>query len=233
MSIHYSTEIAQAIQDVLIQERWNFRFQEARGVFHFSYCLRHKLRDMQFTIPVLMTDFNVYCKLPVGVDKDDQETMAAMQQLLARLNLSIRCGSFELDPADGAIQFKTYVDCDGLDTPTENMIRNSIYSPLEAVSLYENEIGKILFGGTVQQEQTRTPSQDPMQLFDQDIVEEDDTSNPESFIHGTWGHESPYPHDAGFYEEEDEEEADMDAENHSGPRPRSQPRRAQPRKSPF
>lgn len=143
----YSEEIADAIQRFLDDEDWNYDFQEEKGIFRFGLNLKCRIRNIQYIIDLNSNDYNVYGLIPLSANRNDPNEMAQMAEFLCRANYGLRNGNFELDFRDGEIRYKCYVDCQGLDAPTEDMVKHSIYCPVAMFERYGNGILQILFAG--------------------------------------------------------------------------------------
>lgn len=143
----YSEEIANAIQGFLDDGDWHYDFQEEKGIFRFGLKLKCRIRNIQYIIDLDTTDYNVYGLIPLSANRNDPNEMAQMAEFLCRANYGLRNGNFELDFRDGEIRYKCYVDCQGLDAPTEDMVKHSIYCPAAMFERYGNGILQILFAG--------------------------------------------------------------------------------------
>ena len=140
-----SKEISDVIQRFLSNEDWNYEFQEEKGIFRFGLNLKCRIRNIQYIIDVNNTDYNEYGLIPLSANRNDQNEMAQIAEFLCRANYGLRNGNFELDFRDGEIRYKCYVDCKGLDAPTEEMVKHSIYCPAAMFERYGNGILQILF----------------------------------------------------------------------------------------
>ena len=144
---NYSEDITDAIRSFLDDGDWNYHFQEEKGIFRFGLNLKCRIRNIQYIIDVDNTDYNVYGFISLYANHHDQNEMAQMAEFLCRANYGLRNGNFELDFRDGEIRYKCYVDCQGLDAPTEEMVKHSVYCPAAMFERYGNGILQILFAG--------------------------------------------------------------------------------------
>lgn len=141
----YSKIIANAINSFLVDDDWNFTFDEQKGLFKFNLNIKGKLQRINYIIKVKHDAYIVYAISPLCVEKDDETAMASMAEFICRANYGLDHGSFEFDMRDGEIRYKYNVDCDGI-TPTDKMIKNSIYCPASMYERYGSGIINIIFG---------------------------------------------------------------------------------------
>lgn len=126
MKKEYSAEITQAVRSVLEELELHYDFIEERGVFKFSTHLLGRLRVLEYRICIYKTDLIIYGLIPIDADPNDPEEMRQLQHFLTLVNYQLRSGNFELDCTDGEICYKCYIDCEGLDAPTPEMIKNAL-----------------------------------------------------------------------------------------------------------
>ena len=145
MNKHYSKEIAEVVHNFLTKDDWNFEFQEEKGIFRFGLNLKGKIRNVQYIVDIHETDFNVYGLVPISAEHRDDNMMQQLAEFLHRANYGLRNGNFELDFRDGEIRYKTYIECEGLDAPTFEMVRSGIYCTAAMFERYGEGIVKIIF----------------------------------------------------------------------------------------
>ena len=141
----YSKNISNALNEFLENDDWHFSFDEKRGVFNFRLGLEGKLKKIDYLIRVRDNEYTVYATSPIGADQNDKTMMASMAEFVCRANYGLKNGNFELDMQDGEIRFKCFVDCTAI-TPTQEMVRNSIYCPATMFDNYSDGIAGIIFG---------------------------------------------------------------------------------------
>lgn len=142
----YSKEIANAINNFLVNDDWNFSFDEEKGIFRFGVSLDSKIKKINYSVKVNAHGFTVYVISPIGVEEHDRDMMLNMAEFICRANYVLRSGNFELDMEDGEIRYKIYTDCDGGIIPTYEMVKNSIHCPAIMFDQYAPGIIDIIFG---------------------------------------------------------------------------------------
>lgn len=146
MAKEYSREIANAVNQFLVDDDWKFSFDEERGLFKFGISLKSKLKSVDYIIDIKEQSYLVYTVSPIGATADNREEMATMAEFLNRANYGLRNGNFELDMDDGEIRYKCFVDCENR-IPSKDIVENSIYCPPFMFERYAPGIIGIIFGG--------------------------------------------------------------------------------------
>lgn len=81
---------------------------------------------------------------PIGVDKNDLNSMTRMAEFICRANYGLKNGNFEMDFRDGELRYKVFVDCTGIN-PSNDIIKTSIYSPALMFERYGGGITDVIF----------------------------------------------------------------------------------------
>ena len=147
MSKDYSREIAGAIDNFLVEDDWNFSFNEENGIFRLGVGLKGKIKNLSYIVSVGDDGYNVYATSPIGADGADSSMMAAIAEFVCRANYGLRNGNFELDFNDGEIRYKVFVNCDGI-IPTKAIIEDSMHCPALMFQRYASGIIDVIFSGT-------------------------------------------------------------------------------------
>ena len=149
--MHYSVEIADAINDFLTNDDWHFTFDEKRGLFKFGISHRGVLKKIEYAVDVKDDEYLVYAICPLGVRENDAELMSIMAEFICRANYCLMMGNFELDCNDGEIRYKVHICC-GNGIPDEDVIKRSIICPSAMFERYGPGITAILFEGATAKE---------------------------------------------------------------------------------
>lgn len=142
---NYSMDIAEAMNDFLLEDGWHFNFEEEKGFFIFSLSITGKIKKVDYVISIKNDGYIVYAISPIGADKEDRKMMLKMADFVARANYGLKYGNFELDMDDGEIRFKFPVSCDDF-IPTVELIRRSVYTPAQMFGRYSSGITEMIFG---------------------------------------------------------------------------------------
>ena len=141
----YSTKIADAIEEFLHDDDWNYTFREEKGTFHFSLSTHSRLNTVDYFIAVHEDRYRVLCVSPLSVDADSPQELSRMAEFLTRANYGMTRGCFEMDYRDGEIRFRMTVDCDGDAVPTQEIVKNSISIPASMFNRYGSGMIQTMF----------------------------------------------------------------------------------------
>ncbi|MBR6618340.1 MAG: hypothetical protein IKL00_10785 [Oscillospiraceae bacterium] len=141
---NYSKEIADAINNFLVQDDWHFSFDENCGIFRFNLGLKGKLKKINYVVDVKDDEYLVLATSPLGAEEENVQMMANMAEFICRANYGLKMGNFEFDYNDGEIRFKVHICCEDV-IPTTSIIRRSIYCPATMFDRYSSGIVDIIF----------------------------------------------------------------------------------------
>ena len=150
----YSEDIAEEIRGFLIDDEWNFDFDDEKGIFKFGVNINGKMKHVNYFLPVRDDSYTVYAASPISADSDDPLSMAEVAKFMCRANYGLRNGNFELDMEDGEIRYKVFVDCDGV-LPSRDVVRSSIIVPAMMFERYSPGILDVIFKGISAEEAVR------------------------------------------------------------------------------
>ncbi len=139
--MEYQAQIAQAINDFLVNDDWKFRFEEDKNIFRFSCEIKSKLKGVDCIIRVKEDSYMVLAICNLSAD----DCKAEMAEFITRANYGLNNGNFEMDYNDGEIRYKSYVDCED-SMPSEAIIKNSIYLPIMMFQRYGDGLASVIFG---------------------------------------------------------------------------------------
>lgn len=143
----YSEDIAGEIRGFLLDDDWNFDFDEEKGVFRFGVNIDGKMKHVNYFVPIRDDSYTVYAISPVSADTDDAPVMTNTAEFICRANYGLRNGCFELDMSDGEIRYKVFVDCDGGILPSRDIVRSSIIIPAMMFERYSPGLLDVIFKG--------------------------------------------------------------------------------------
>ena len=143
----FSQDIVDCIRYFLVDDDWNFDFDEEKGIFRFGVNLDSKLKNVRYFVPVREDGYTVYAISPINADSDDKDVMREMNEFINRANYGLRSGNFELDVRDGEIRYKIYVDCEN-QLPSREIVKSSIIIPSVMFERYSQGILDVMFRGS-------------------------------------------------------------------------------------
>ena len=144
----YSEDIVGELRGFLLDDDWKFDFDDERGIFRFGVNIDGKMKHVNYFVPVRDDSYTVYAISPVSGDADDEEVMHNIAEFVCRANYGLRNGNFEVDMRDGEIRYKVFVDCDGGQLPTRDIIRGSIIIPAMMFERYSPGLLDVIFKGS-------------------------------------------------------------------------------------
>lgn len=142
----YSKAIMEVINEFLTNDNWDYSFDEKKGLFKFSLDINNKIKMINYIIEINDNSYVVYAIAPIGVNEEDKDMISEMVEFVCRANYGLKNGNFEFSMDDGTIFFKCFVDCSGI-TPTNEIIKNSIYCPAAIFDHFGDGIIGIILEG--------------------------------------------------------------------------------------
>ena len=136
-------EIIDAVRDYLDADDWHYEYDAERNVIRAGVELKCKLKNARMIIRFRKTDYNVYMISPVSADA---ENLGEVLRFAAMANYGLANGNFEVDVEDGEIRYKSYVDCDGLETLPKELFDDGINACWAMMDRYGNGFAALAMG---------------------------------------------------------------------------------------
>jgi len=140
--MEYSVEIANAIKKFLIEDDWNYSFDEEKGTFSMGVNLKCKLGDTKIVVRVGNDYFYSLAYIKLNANEDVRSDVA---EFITRANYGRRNGNFEMDFNDGELRYKSFNNCDGI-VPSAEIIKDSLIIPALMIDRYGDGLVSVLFG---------------------------------------------------------------------------------------
>lgn len=147
----YSKELVNIVKQFLVDDDWQFSFDENIGVFDFALRVKSKIQKIIYKVDVHEDKIIVYGICPIDADYRDTYMMQQMAEFLCRANYNLMNGCFELDFRDGEIRFRSFIDCEEL-RPSAEVIKNSIYCTAVTFKRYATGILDVIFSNCTAKE---------------------------------------------------------------------------------
>ena len=135
--------IVDAVRDFLDEDDWHYEYDAERNVIRASVTLDCKLKSARMIIRFRKTDYNVYMVAPISADP---ENLGEVLRFTAQANYGLASGNFEVDVDDGEIRYKSYVDCDGLETLPKELFDDGISACGAMMERYGNGFAALAMG---------------------------------------------------------------------------------------
>ena len=136
-------QIVDAIRDLLDEDDWHYEYDAERHLIKMGVTLKSKLKSGRIYVDIKQDCYLVYLYAPISGDKDN---LGELTKYLAMANYGLINGNFELDVSDGEIRYKTYVNCDGLESLSPAVIKDSIYVGCFMMDRYGDGIAALALG---------------------------------------------------------------------------------------
>lgn len=113
MMMNKASNIAHQIENCL--KELEIRYKQDGRFCVFEKSVSSPIREILFMVTHRSNVVAVYGNCPISANSDDSEAMLRMAEFFSRVNYNRHKGSFELDMRDGEINFKVFIDCEGID----------------------------------------------------------------------------------------------------------------------
>ena len=136
-------QIIDAVRDWLDGDDWNYDYDAEVKIIKTGVTLDCKLKKCRVFIGFGDDSYWVLFVAPISGDKND---LGELMKYLTMANYCLYNGNFELDVRDGEIRYKTFVNCDGLDSLSPEVIKDSIYIGCVMMDRYGDGIAALALG---------------------------------------------------------------------------------------
>ena len=136
-------QIVDAVRDWLESDDWHYEFDAEHCLIKMGINLKSKIKSARIFVDIRETFYLVYVFAPISGDKDN---LGELNKYLAMANYGLHNGNFELDMDDGEIRYKIFVNCDGLESLSAEVIRDSVYAGCAMMDRYGDGIAALAFG---------------------------------------------------------------------------------------
>jgi len=128
----FTKQIAAAVAAYLRGKGIVFAFDKANNYIMTEFGLEYEEYPMEVVIHLMEDAFVCYCVLPTDIP---QEMYNVVAEYLHRINYGLINGNFELDYAEGAVQYKTFGYCPN-GTVSEALLEAVIVAPFGIINRY-------------------------------------------------------------------------------------------------
>ena len=136
-------QIIDAVRDWLDDGDWHYEFNAEKQWIKMGISLKSKIKSGTIFIGFKSDCYTVRLYAPINGDKDN---LGELTKYLTMANYGLINGNFELDVRDGEINYKTFVNCDGLESLPEAVIKDSIYIGCAMMDRYGDGIAALALG---------------------------------------------------------------------------------------
>lgn len=136
-------QIVDAVRDWLDNDDWQYDYDAEKHLIKSGINLKSKIKSCRILIDIKEQSYIVYLLSPIN---GDPEKLTELIKYLTMANYGLINGNFELDVRDGEIRYKSYVNCEGIESISENIIRDSVYVGCAMMDRYGDGIAALAFG---------------------------------------------------------------------------------------
>lgn len=136
-------QIVEAICKWLNAGEWKYEYIAEHHMIKMGIKLKSRINSGRIFVDIKDDCYVVYlCALING----DKNNLIELTKYLTMANYGLLNGNFELDIRDGEIRYKTYVNCDGLESLPGAVIQDSIYVGCIMMDRYGDGIAALALG---------------------------------------------------------------------------------------
>ena len=136
-------QIIDAVRDWLDQDDWRYEFDAEETLIRLNVTLNSKIKKAHIVFLFKEDCYTLYATAPINGDTDD---LTELNKFIAMANYGLRNGNFELDFRDGEIRYKTFVNCDGLETLPTEIIKDSLLAACFTLDRYGDGLAALAMG---------------------------------------------------------------------------------------
>ncbi len=136
-------QIVDAVRDWLDGDDWRYEYDAEKHLIKMGITLKSKIKSGRIFVDIRKDCYAVYLCAPISGDKDN---LGELLKYLAMANYGLLNGNFEVDVRDGEIRYKTFVNCDGLESLSPAVIQDSIYVGCLMMDRYGDGIAALALG---------------------------------------------------------------------------------------
>ena len=136
-------EIVDAIRDWLDGDDWHYEYNAEKHLIKMGINLKSKIKSGRIFVDIKKDCYAVYLYAPISGDKNN---MGELIKYITMANYGLLNGNFEVDTDDGEIRYKTFVNCDGLQSLSPAVIQDSIYIGCLMMDRYGDGIAALALG---------------------------------------------------------------------------------------
>ncbi len=136
-------QIVNAVRDWLDDDDWHYEYNAEKQLITMGISLKSKIKTGKIYVDFKEDAYLVYVYPPISGDKDN---LTELVKYLTMANYGLLNGNFELDANDGEIRYKVYVNCDGLESLSTEVVRDSICVGCAMMDRYGDGIAALAMG---------------------------------------------------------------------------------------
>lgn len=136
-------ELFDAVCAYMNEQKWKYEYNEERTMIRSVIKLQCKLQTIRILIAFGENEFAVFGIPNMNADENTKNTV---MEYITKINLGMRNGNFLLNPENGEVRYRTYVNARGIDTIPNDVIGETILVPAMMIDRYGNGLAALMMG---------------------------------------------------------------------------------------
>lgn len=137
------TELFDAVCEYMNEQKWRYEHNPEKTMIRSAVKVQCKLQTLRLLIAFGETEFAVFAIPGLSADAN---TTGPVMEYITKINLSMRNGNFLLNPENGEIRYRTYVNARGLDFLPKEIIAEAMLVPAMMFDRYGDGLATLLMG---------------------------------------------------------------------------------------
>lgn len=136
-------ELFDAVCAYMDEQKWRYENNEEKTMIRSAVKVQCKLQTVRILIAFGETEFAVFAIPNMNAD---EATRATVMEYITKVNLGMRNGNFLLNPANGEVRYRTYVNARGMNEISKEVIAEAILVPAMMLDRYGNGLATLMMG---------------------------------------------------------------------------------------
>lgn len=136
-------QLIDAVRDYLDEEGFRYEYNAEKNFLKLGFNVKCKLKSVRVFWEFREHSYLVYSVAPINADKDN---LGEIMKYLTMANFGLVAGNFELDCRDGEVRYKSFVDAEGLEKLSHEVIDRSLDVCLAMMQRYGDGIAALVMG---------------------------------------------------------------------------------------
>lgn len=136
-------ELFDAVCGYMNEQKWRYEYNNEKTMIRTAMKLQCKLQTVRVLIAFGECEFAVFAIPSLSADAN---TNAAVMEYITKLNLAMRNGNFLLNPDNGEVRYRTYVNARGMDSVSKEVIAEALLVPAMMLDRYGDGLAALIMG---------------------------------------------------------------------------------------
>lgn len=136
-------QLFEAVGEYLKEKNWRYEYNEDKTMIRSAVKVMCKLQTIRILIAFGETEFAVFAIPNINADENTRDSV---MEYITKINLGMRNGNFLLNPANGEVRYRTYVNARGMDEISKEVIEEAVLVPAMMLDRYGNGLAALMMG---------------------------------------------------------------------------------------